>query len=137
MTAWTNSRPDWLGVALCAAHHDRRITAEGYGMARNPGEAAIYTASALIDGLSYKRERTEDQQIQAAWFGDTFMIWRADDQDGPWTMPLDSAKPWLIVDVVGRARPLEVNDGQATLWIGTSPVYVLTRQRYEQLTRLE
>jgi hypothetical protein len=135
MAAWTNSREDWLGIALCAAQHDRRITAEEYGMAHNPGEAAIYTASALIDGLPYKRHKTDDKQIQAAWFGETFMIWRADDKPGDWSMKLEGAGPWVIVDVVGRMKPLEVKEGKAEFKIGTSPVYVLTKKEYARLTR--
>lgn len=137
MTAWTNSRPDWLGIALCAAHHDRRKTAEEYAMARNPGEAAIYTASALIDGLPYKRFPTDDKEIQAAWFGNTFMIWRADEKNSEWTMPLDAAQKWVLVDVVGRVKPLALKAGQATFPVSTSPVYVLTRAEYEKLTRLD
>ncbi len=135
LTAWTNSREDWLGVALCAAHHDRRKTAEEYAMARNPGEAAIYTAGALIDGLPYKREPTNDKAVQAAWFGDTFMIWRTDDKASMWKMPLTGEGPWVSVDVVGRLRLLEVKDGQVSFMIGTSPVYVLSQANYERLTR--
>lgn len=135
MAAWTNSRQDWLGVALCAAHYDRRVVGAGYGMARNPGEAAIYTVSALIDGLPYRRVPTEDPQVQAAYFGETLMVWRADDKDASWTVPLDGAKPWVLVDVVGRVQPLEIKGGKVALSIGKSPVYALTRADYERLTR--
>jgi hypothetical protein len=135
MAAWTNSREDWTGVAFCAANHDRRLTAEEYGMLRNPGEAALYTASALIDGLPYKRVKTEDGQIQAATFGNTLMVWRADDKPGEYTATLDGSGPWVIVDVVGRVKPLEVKEGKATIQIGMSPVYVLAKAEYEKLTR--
>lgn len=135
MAAWTNSREDWLGIAFCAAHHNRRQTGEEYGMAHNPGEAAIYTAGALIDGLPYKRFKAEDPNVQAAWFGETFMIWRSDDKEGEWTMSLDGSKPWVVVDVVGRTKPLEVKNGTAKFAIGTSPVYVLARAEHERLTR--
>ncbi|MFA4945353.1 MAG: hypothetical protein WC789_11705 [Lentisphaeria bacterium] len=137
MAAWTNSREDWLGIALCAAHHDRRKTAEEYAMARNPGEAAAYTAGALIDGLPYRRVAVADQEVQAGWFGNTFMVWRTDDRSGDWTLPLDGAQEWLLVDVVGRAKPLAVQDGRAIFPIGPSPVYVLAKAEYERLTRLE
>lgn len=122
-------------MALCAAQVDRRVTTASFSMARNPGEATIYTASALIDGLPYKRFKTDDDQIQAAYFGDTFMIWRADDKDGQYSMPLDASKPWVLVDVVGKVKPLEVKKGNATFPIGTSPVYVLAKAEYEKLTR--
>jgi hypothetical protein len=135
MTAWTNSREDWLGIALCAAHHNRRATMEEYGLAHNPGEAAAYTAGALIDGLPYKRFPTDDDKIQAAHFGDTFMIWRTDDAVTDWKMKLDGAGPWVIVNVVGQLRPLEVTSGEATFLISTSPFYVLTTENYQRLTR--
>ncbi|HCE45016.1 MAG TPA: hypothetical protein DET40_15860 [Lentisphaeria bacterium] len=135
MAAWTNSREDWLGIAFCAAHHNRRATGEEYALAHNPGEAAIYTAGALIDGLPYRRQKAAEAEIQAAWFGETFMIWRADDKITDWKMKLEEAGPWVKVDVVGRMKPLEVKDGQAKFQIGTSPVYVLTKENYEKLTR--
>jgi hypothetical protein len=137
MTAWTNSREDWIGIALCAAHHDRRRTAEEYGIHHCPGEASVYTASALIDGLPYKRVPADDKEIQSAYFGPTFMIWRADDKTSNWTMKLDPAEQWLLVDVVGRTRPLTINDGSATFEIGTSPQYVISTADYQRLTRME
>jgi hypothetical protein len=137
MTAWTNSREDWMGIALCAAQRDRRITGEEYAMARNPGEAAVYTAGALIDGLPYRRVQTEGKDVQAAWFGETFMVWRADDHTSDYALTLAGAGPWVIVDVVGRVKPLAVQGGTATITIGTSPVYVLPESHYHQLTRME
>jgi hypothetical protein len=135
MAAWVNSREDWLGIAFCAAHHNRRITAEDYAMAHNPGEAAIYTASALIDGFPFRRQATDDKEIQAAYFGETFMIWRTDERRAPYSLPLAGEGPWVLVDVVGKPRPLEVKDGVALLEVGSSPCYVLPRASYEQLTR--
>lgn len=137
MAAWTNARAEWLGVAFCAAHHDRRLTAEEYGMAHNPGEAALYTASALIDGLPYERISTEDVQVQVGKFGPTRMIWRTDDKATDWTFVLDEPRPWVVVDVVGRARSLEVVDGRITIKVRTSPQYLLPRAEYERLTRLD
>ena len=135
LAAWTNSREDWLGVAFCAAHHNRRVTMEEYGMAHNPGEAALYTAGALIDGLPYKRVPAEDPAIQAATFGDTFMAWRADDRESEWSLSPAGDGPWVLVDVVGNAAPLERHDGVLRIPLGTSPVYALSRERYEALTR--
>jgi hypothetical protein len=45
-------------------------------MGHKPGEAAMYTASALIDGLPYQILDAKDANIQAAYFGDTLIIWR-------------------------------------------------------------
>jgi hypothetical protein len=50
-------------------------------------------------------------------------------------MKLEGAGPWVIVDVVGRMKPLEVNEGKAEFKIGTSPVYVLPKKEYARLTR--
>jgi hypothetical protein len=135
MTAWVNSRPDWLGLALCAAHHNRRETGEEYALAHDPGEAAAYTAGALIDGLPYQRVPADDPDVQVARFGETLMAWRADERTSAYDLALPGNGPWLIVDVVGRARPFAVRDGRAVVTIGTSPVYVLTRAEYERLTR--
>ncbi|HCE45757.1 MAG TPA: hypothetical protein DET40_19615, partial [Lentisphaeria bacterium] len=74
-------------------------------------------------------------EIQAAYFGDTFMIWRADDKTSDWKMKLDGTGPWVIVDVVGQMKPLDVKDGDAQFQIGMSPVYVLTKETYDKLTR--
>jgi len=137
MIAWANSRADWLGIAFCAPHHDRRITAEEYAMAHDPGEAAMYTASALVDGRPYRRIASDDPELQAAWFGDTLMVWRSDERTTGWSARLDGAGPWLLVDVVGRARPLEVEHDLARFRIGQSPVYVLAQTEYQRLTRGE
>lgn len=137
MAAWTNSRADWLGIAMCAAHHDRRITAEDYAMARNPGEAALYTASALIDGLPYRRLATDDPQIQAAWFGPTLMVWRADGKRSVFGVPVDFQQSWVVVDVVGRVRPLKADSEEARLEISSSPIYILPESDYQRLTRMQ
>jgi hypothetical protein len=103
-------------------------------MGHKPGEAALYTAGALIDGLPYKAFDTRDANIQTAYFGDTFMIWRTDEVAGNWPIQLDPSKPWLLVDVVGHVRELKVDaSGKADILISASPVYVLSRIEYERL----
>jgi hypothetical protein len=107
-----------------------------YSMGHKPGEAAMYTASALIDGLPYKAFDTKDANIQAAYFGETMMIWRADEAASNWRQQLDPAKSWVLVDVVGRIQELTVDaSGNADIPISASPVYVLSRAGYERLTR--
>ncbi|TAK61561.1 hypothetical protein [Methylobacter sp.] len=138
MIAWVNSRNDYLGIAFCIGHEYDLAYGRiwDYSMGHKPGEAALYTASALIDGLPYKAFNTKDSNIQAAYFGDTFMIWRTDQTAGNWQLKLDPVKPWLLVDVVGHIKELTVDaSGNADIPISASPVYVLVRSDYERLTR--
>lgn len=136
--AWVNSRSDYLGIAFCLGHEYDwgfgRIW--DYSMGHKPAEAALYTAGTLIDGLPYKAVDTRDTNIQAAYFGDTFMIWRTDEEVSEWPLKLDPAKTWLAVDVVGHVEKLAVEkDGNASVRVSASPVYVLSKGDYERLTR--
>lgn len=138
MIAWVNSRSDYLGLAFCIGQEYDLAYGRiwDYSMGHKPGEAALYTASALIDGLPYKAFDTKDANIQAAYFGETFMIWRTDEAVGNWPLKLDPGKSWLLVDVVGQVRELPVDaSGNANIPISASPVYVLPRAEYERLTR--
>jgi len=136
--AWVNSRSDYLGLAFCIGHEYDLAYGRiwDYSMGHKPGEAAMYTASALIDGLAYQVFDTKDANIQAAYFSDTFMIWRTDEASSNWQLQLDPGKPWLLVDVVGHSQELPVDaSGFAIIPISASPVYVLPRVDYERLTR--
>lgn len=138
MIAWTNSRSDYLGLAFCLGHEYDwgygRVW--DYSMGHKPAEAAVYTAGALIDGLPYKPVDTQDANIQAAYFGETFMIWRTDEQTGDWPLKLDPGKAWVVVDVVGHAENLAVDkDGKAAVRVSASPLYVLSKGDYERLMR--
>jgi hypothetical protein len=105
-------------------------------MGHKPGEAAMYTASALIDGLPYRAVDAKDTNIQAAYFGETLMLWRTDEATGDWLLKLDPGKPWVLVDVVGHLQELVVDtSGIANILTTNSPVYVLSRSDYERLTR--
>jgi hypothetical protein len=137
MIAWVNSRGDYLGLAFCIGHEYDLAYGRvwDYSMGHKPGEAALYTAGALIDGLPYQAVDTRDDAVQAAYFGDTFMIWRTDEAKGNWLLRLDPGKRWVRVDVVGRLQELRVDaSGIATISISSSPVYVLARADYERLT---
>ncbi len=98
-----------------------------------PGEAAYYTAGALIDGFPYARLNVGDKHVQVGRFGETRVLWST---AGPRsiTLPLDGAGPWVAVDVVGRVRELPAGTGMARLRVTDSPVYVLPRGEYERLT---
>ena len=136
--AWANSRSDYLGLAFCIAHEYDLAYGRiwDYSLGHKPGEAAMYTASALIDGLPYRAIDIKDANIQAAYFGETLMIWRTDDTRSVWPMQLDAKQAWLLVDVVGHSQTLPVDAaGKANMPISASPVYLLTRADYERLTR--
>lgn len=139
LVAWVNSRPDFELLAFCAAFaYPRELPLHwGYAMGHRPGEAALYTASALIDGLPYRRVATASRDIQAAYFGDTFMIW-ASERPTDWALRLDPAKRWRRVDVVGHSQPLAVSqEGEAIIAVTKSPIYVLPEEAYQRLTRFE
>ncbi|MGJ0483565.1 MAG: hypothetical protein ACR65R_03395 [Methylomicrobium sp.] len=137
MIAWVNSRSDYLGLAFCIGHEYDLAYGRiwDYSMGHKPGEAALYTAGALIDGLPYRAIDTQNASVQAGYFGETLMIWRTDEQKSHWPLRLDAGKRWLLVDVVGRTQELTVDDsGLANITISSSPVYVLTRADYQRLT---
>jgi len=138
IVAWVNSRQDYLGVAFCIAHEYDLAYGRiwDYALGHKPGEAALYTAGVLIDGLPYRAVETKDDNIQAAYFGDTLMIWRSDETGGSFTLQLDPKKAWVLVDVVGRVRELPVDAaGKASVAISASPVYVLLGSDYRGLVR--
>jgi len=136
MIAWVNSRSDYLGLAFCIGHEYDMAYGRiwDYSMGHKPGEAALYTAGALIDGLPYRAVDTQDNAVQAAYFGDTLMIWRTDEERSHWPLRLDPGKRWVLVDVVGHAQELPVDaSGNANIPISASPAYVLERADYQRL----
>lgn len=136
--AWVNSRSDYLGLAFCIGHEYDLAYGRiwDYSMGHKPGEAALYTASALIDGLPYRAFDAGDANIQAAYFGETLMIWRTDEVARNWSLRLDPGKTWLMVDVVGHAQALAVDAvGNAKIAVAASPVYVLPQAEYERLSK--
>jgi len=138
MIAWVNSRSDYLGIAFCIGHEYDLAYGRiwDYSMGHKPGEAALYTASALIDGLPYRAFDGKDANIQAAYFGETLMIWRTDKAVGNWRQQLVPGKTWVLVDVVGHVQELAVDvSGNTDIPTSGSPVYVLSRSEYERLTR--
>ena len=138
MLAWVNSRNDYLGVAFCIGHEYDLAFGRlwDYSMGHKPGEAALYTASALIDGLPYQAYDAKDSNIQAAYFGETLMLWRTDEKAINWQLKLSPDKAWMLVDVVGHSQNLTLDaSGFANIPTSSSPVYVLSRPNYERLTR--
>lgn len=139
MIAWVNHRSDYLGIAFCIGNeYDwARGRLWDYSMGHKPGEAAMITASALIDGLPYQAVQTGDANVQAGWFGDTYMIWRTDDSSSQWSLKSDKPGPWVAVDVVGATKPVETVGDALQFTISQSPVYILPLAEYERLTRTQ
>jgi hypothetical protein len=143
MTAWANSRSDFQVIAFLIPFYYSRNAPAVAGKAgdaegdiqagHQPAEAAYYTASALVDGLPYRRIESVDATLQAGYFGETLMLWTTG-APVEYTLPLGDGD-WLTVDVVGRVGRLAVNPlGVAALRLTTSPVYILRRTHYERLT---
>lgn len=102
-----------------------------------PGEAAYYTASALIDGFDDYQRLDFGANVQAAKFGPTIMMWYTSKDTLPVQLGLTGSDAYVQVDVVGRVTPLEVNaETGVTLTLSDSPIYVLAKDTYEQLTAL-
>lgn len=136
MIAWVNSRPDYLGLAFCLGHE--YDLAQGrlwdYSLGHKPGEAALYTAGALIDGLPYRPVATGDEKVQAGWFGSTLVAWRIEAERSDWRFRLEPSNSWVIVDVVGNREALPTEkDGSVAIELGESPVYVLPESDYRRL----
>ena len=100
-----------------------------------PAEAAYYTASALVDGFSYTR-LSLGSRIQAAQFGPTTLIWIPDGKPGNVVVTPKGEAPFVQVDVVGRVKELKgEGNGSVSVAVGDSPVYILSRKTYGELTK--
>jgi hypothetical protein len=101
-----------------------------------PAEAAYYTASALIDGFPYTR-LSLGGPTQAAQFGPTTMVWTTNGKHRDVTTTPQGKAPYVQVDVVGRVKELETGaDGAVSVTASGSPIYILPRTTYEDLTKL-
>jgi hypothetical protein len=102
MAAWAVSRSNYDVMSFVIAHEyplgQGRLW--GYNYGHKPAEAAIHTASALIDGMSFRQVTDADSGIQAAWYGEkTFMIWtNGAARNYTITLPAGS---WYKVDMLG------------------------------------
>ena len=136
MTAWALSRSDFhvIGFLIPWAYSRENGSLGDIEVGHMPGEAACYTASALIDGFPYRRLAL-GEKIQAAQFGETVVVWSTRGSQ-PVDIPLPGAGPWVRVDVVGRVSPLSPGGDLKTAAIIAcqSPVYLLPRATYERLT---
>jgi hypothetical protein len=99
-------------------HAGPRAYAGDIPTAHMPAEAAYYTAGALIDGFDYTRLEL-GPDIQAARFGMTVMLWSTG-QAREVGLPLENDGPWVVVDVVGRARNLPVDENNYAI-LAVSP----------------
>lgn len=137
MIAWVNARSDYRGIGFCLGHEYDWAYGRlwDYSMGHKPGEAAMITASALIDGLPYQPIPADDPGVQAARFGGTTMIWRTDGKLGEYSVTTAGPGPWILVNVVGTAREIAPVNGQVRVPVSSSPIYVLSQTDYLRLTR--
>lgn len=96
-----------------------------------PGEAAYYTASALIDGFNQYERLDMGEGVQAARFGPTVLAWTTG-SDREIKLPIDVKDDYVIVDVVGRVSDLKSNK----MMLSSSPVYVVPKKVYRQLVAM-
>jgi len=142
MTACVCSRDDFQYIAFLwpwqaahtGTHAGPKAGTNDITTPHMPGEAAYYTASALIDGFAYTRLDLGDNSVQAAFFGETRMLWSTSGRRQV-NLTLDHGGPWVVVDVIGRVRALAVGEGGAArIDLTGSPVYVMSKASYERLT---
>jgi hypothetical protein len=100
----------------------------------NPADAALYIASALIDGFDYCRLEL-GETVQAARFGKTIMAWSTAGEGGEnVSIPLAAGGKWVMVDVVGRVRQMDVKNNRLEVVLTSTPVYLLREETYNELT---
>ncbi len=136
MVAWLGTNKNYLmGGFLIPWQHDWGDIQMGH----QPAEAAFYTACALVDGFPYSRftgaglERTKN--FEAGLFGKTLMVWMT--WGGPETVTFEPpvAGDLVLVDVIGRAKPLPRDaQGRVTATFSSSPVYILPADEFRRLT---
>ena len=142
LIAWANSRREFDVIGFLVPWWYSRSKPmsdiSDIELGHMPGEAALYTANALIDGLGYRRIAT-DPDIQAAWFGSTLMAWTTgrsrevefdvSNNERPLT------DPWIKIDVVGqRSSIAQPVSAKIRITVTSSPQYLLTESVYRQLT---
>ncbi len=136
MVGWANAAKHYRRIAFLIPW-EKATTGGDIAVASFPGEAALYTAAVLIDGLPYAPYTPPNgfaAPCEAAQFGTTLMFWtngRAFEQGLPFAL---DANP-VLVDVVGRMTPLKQDaNGMVKVTISASPLYVLPKADYERLT---
>ncbi len=122
-------RPWYYGRSFDGIHNDISV-------AHMPGDAATYTAVALIDGFPYKKLDYGDS-IQAAEFGDTIMLWTTYKKTEVIKVQVKKQKKkYLLVDVVGRTRRVYPDEnGMLKVLVSPSPIYIIPEMLYYKLTQ--
>lgn len=110
-------------------------TSNYFAVAHKPGEAAYYTASALIDGFGNDVEVLETNTgIERSRFGPTLLVWRAWGTEVPYVLSVPTSGDYVTVDAVGRVTPVVASNQQVTVTPTSMPLFVLLRSDYECLT---
>ncbi len=136
MVGWVNVAKHYRKLAFLIPW-EKALTGGDIPVASFPGEAALYTATALVDGLPYAPYTPPNgfaATCEAGQFGSTLMLWTngtAFEQ----TLPFAPGANPVLVDVVGRMTPLQPEaDGSVKVTISASPIYVLPKADYDRLT---
>jgi hypothetical protein len=131
LAGWVNGRSNYDAMAYILAHEYAPAYGRQWGhhYGHKPAEAALYTASALMDGMSFRQVTDADRGIQAAWYGEkTFMIW-TNGAARNYTITLP-AGTWYKVDMLGFKTSVS---GTVTLWVTDQPTYLVRTGDYEAL----
>ncbi len=139
MTACTLSRKDFqrIGFLVPWWYSRERGSLGDIEAGHMPAEAAYYTASALIDGFPYELVKATSS-VQIARFGPTLMAWYTEGPSRSLKLYPVGPGPFVQVDVVGRVKDITADkSGAVEVTVGESPIYVLSRANYDQLTAFE
>ena len=111
------------------------VQPSSFAVFAEPAEGAYYTASALIDGLPFREVHSTNPELQAAYFGETFMLWTTGKKQF-FELRLDPRREWVHVNCVGKVTPLPLGpEGLVAIAATQSPVYILARDTHHRLTR--
>ncbi len=136
MVGWANAAKHYRRIAFLIPW-EKVTTGGDIAVASFPGEAALYTAASLIDGLPYAPYAPPNGFVapcEAAQFGTTLMFW-TNGEPFEQCLALAPGENPVLVDVVGRVTPLKpAVDGTVKVTISGSPIYVLSKADYERLT---
>ncbi len=132
MVAWLGSNPNYLMGGFLVPWENRELAC-----GHQPCEAALYTASALIDGFPYSRYEVgfERERFEAGLFGKTLIIWTKNGITDERSFRPPFEGDLVLVDAIGRVKPLPRDaQGLVKVAFSESPVYILEASEYTRLT---
>ena len=124
MAAWGVASTNYLQFAFLVPWNKSNAGGD-VPVAHYPAEAALATASRLLDGYPAEAVEGMPKFVEARRFGRATMLWaRAGTAEV--ALPVGKGAKATIVDVIGRERPATVDaDGFVHLTATPSPVYIV------------